>query len=521
MGKKHEEFLNNIFLACPNKVIVAKNLGKLLCDNFPEIKKDNARKIIEGAYKSGAIKCSSPMTFGKNQYAYFSNKRAITYNLLKGVIKEYKPALHRVITKLFVNKGIICENEIVKLSGCRLSNYGHSIAYIDLISDLNMLNLVKDIIYRNVHFFYLSKWEEEKIPSELEISYKKIIDEATIISLFVNWLRKTNLVDNFGIMFRGEGNNFRGIENNNTIWDIFAFSSSLGTYEKERQKPILLVADCCISSEYNTIDFDGFRERVNMVIFSTKEEKRKVIPIIFSNRINPLVISNAKKLNYLIFDLKSLFGNAAIEIVNKYNAIKLIHNSETVSGKNETEQIDTVLAMIDKSSYGDNYGNLKGDLFEYLLRPVFEKIYREIRIQHRPLINEDSVKYEIDYLIDADNEYIFIELKGYKSQNIIPLGKYDKSEDKFEPNTVKWFLNRSYSKFREKYNKIPNKKCKFSYITTSRFDEKAQKVLAEKNNSSEKPDKMDCYYDGTALIKLLEQLKMENEVRILKQYYME
>jgi len=281
MAKEHEVFLNTIFLKNTTKVIVAEKLGKLLCEKFPETTKANARKIIENAYNSGIMKCSKPMTFGNNQYAYFPRKRAITYNLLKSTIKEYKPALYRVITKLFINGGIISENEIIRLSGCNLSNPSHATTYENLLSDLRLLNIVNDINSHNVHLFYLSKWDKEKAHIQLDSYHVKIINEATMISLFVNWLRRVNFVDNSAITFRGEGNNFRGIEKNDTIWDIFAFSSSLGIFDYGKLKPAILVADCCVYTEYDTIDFDGFRERVNRMVFSTKKTKRRVIPIIF------------------------------------------------------------------------------------------------------------------------------------------------------------------------------------------------------------------------------------------------
>jgi len=516
MAKEHEVFLNTIFSKNTTKVIVAEKLGKLLCEKFPETTKANVRKIIENAYNSGIMKCSKPMTFGNNQYAYFSRKRAITYNLFKSTIKEYKPALYRVITKLFINGGIISENEIIRLSGCNISNTGHATTYENLLSDLRLLNIVNDINFHNVHLFYLSKWDKAKALIQLDSYYVKIMNEATMISLFVNWLRRVNLVDNSVITFRGEGNNFRGIEKNGTIWDIFAFSSSLGIFDYEKLKPAIIVADCCVYTEYDTIDFDGFRERVNRMVFSTKIIKRRVIPIIFSSKINPVVIVNAKKQNYLIVDLNSLFGKEAINIVTEYNNIKFNYDSTIVAQGNNSQQIESVLSRIEQSSGGDNYGNLKGDLFEYLMRPVFEKIYPTCRIKHRVLINDGDGKYEIDYLIDNDNEYIAVELKGYKFQYVIPLGKFETVEGRYESNTVKWFLNRTFPKFKEVFGKMPNKKVKFSYIISAQFDDKALKVLAQKNCSSEKPEKMNCYYDGITLGYLLKELALDNEMRILK-----
>jgi len=148
-----------------------------------------------------------------------------------------------------------------------------------------------------------------------------------------------------------------------------------------------------------------------------------------------------------------------------------------------------------------------------------KKIYPTCRIHHRVLINDEDGKYEIDYLIDNDKEYIVVELKGYKSQYVIPLGKYETVEGRYESNTVKWFLNRTFPKYKEAYGKTPNKKVKFSYITSAQFDDKALKVLAQKNCSSEKPEKMNCYYDGITLVNLLKELALDNEMRILKQYY--
>jgi len=331
-----------------------------------------------------------------------------------------------------------------------------------------------------------------------------------LLSCAITWLKRANIIDSQKVIFKGKTNNYDGIKMNNTYWDATSFTTTVGYKDYSQHEKTIVVIDFLYNREYQEFDLQGFLARINMTIHSVKSKKRKILPIIFAPSFNPSAISKIRSSSIMMFDFNSIFGANALDIVKRHVSMQ---NASSV----EPKEISDLLNQIEKSNMADNYSNIKGDLFEYLMRPVFEKIWNGANISH----SVTAKGFEYDYIIEAASEYIVIELKGYKQDSIIKLGKFDDKKQKPQRDTVKWFLSYTFPKIKKIYETNPtNRKVKLCYITTASFDEDAIKALEDKNKSKEKPNDIDCYYDGNKLRKLLKKHSADNELQILNRYYL-
>lgn len=77
MAKQHEEFLCKYFEKNPEAVVVGEEMVKMLQKEFEGVSDVNCRKVISNVVKKDLLRNSAPITFGRNQYAYFSAKRKL------------------------------------------------------------------------------------------------------------------------------------------------------------------------------------------------------------------------------------------------------------------------------------------------------------------------------------------------------------------------------------------------------------------------------------------------------------
>jgi len=502
MAQVHEKFINNYLYK--KSALLSTQLISAVKKEFPNCNETNIRKIISNAAKKGLINSSAPMTFGNNQYAYFSANKNLSYEILRHLIQEHKPTLFRVITALRLNKGILTLNELYKISGCKTSGKSNVLTVKDILDDLTLLDYANYDFDGNIKFTY-----SKNILSDKDTSYHlceiRVAEESTLLSCAITWLKKINIIDSQMVLFKGETNHYEGVKMNNTYWDATLFTTSTGYKDYSQNEKSIVVLDFLYNRPYEEFDVDGFLARINMSIHSVKNKKRKILPIIFAPSFSSPAIAKIKSSSILMFDFNSIFGKNALDIVKRH--VRMQKASEV-----NTEDISKLLEEINRSNMADNYSNIKGDLFEYLMRPVFEKIWQGANITHRKKIGD----FEYDYIIETLSEYIVIELKGYKQNSFIKLGKFDKEKQKPQRDTVKWFLSHTFPKVKKIYETNPtNRKVKLCYITTASFDENALKTLDDKNKSNEKPNDIDCYYDGNKLRDLLKKYSADNELQIL------
>lgn len=476
--------------------VLSSELISYILKEYNNISNDYARKIINNMVKKGVIKSSAPIKFANNNYAYASNDKQTNYNNLRSLIKTEKKQLFRAIC-LIKREKVITYNELVKASGCVIANLGNNLKIGTIINELDYFKIAKIQTYKEVTFIV---GQDSNI--NLEEKYIYLKKENRILWNLIGWLKDINLIDaNDTVTFKGEGNNYEGVENSQLLWDAFFFTKTVGL--SVTNKKTIGVIDISTKSIYDWIDVEGFKNRIDIFMNSTKnkENNRKILPIIFANNISNAAKKIIRENNYMYIDIKKILGNNYELIISNY--ISFIEQK-----KFDVNKFEEIHKQIGENG---NYGNIKGILFEYMMGEVFRKIYDEngVSFEHSLKIN----KREIDYRIETKDENIFIELKAYNKEKEIVLG------DIKQKYTVNWAYKGSYKYFVEKYGDVPDRTCRFCYITTSKFSKEALEKLQELNKGKCKPRKLDCFYDREKLIRLLKEYKCKKEIELINSFY--
>jgi len=356
--------------------------------------------------------------------------------------------------------------------------------------------------------------------------YSNMKIECTFLPIVLRWLQKSNLIDNEDVLYRNKNIPCNGIVINNLVWDACAFTGTVGFNEeivnKERDRKSFVPIEINITRGYNYNDLKGFYDRLQIFRNSVKNKKRKIIPIIFASNISDEIKREIKNLNILCFDVRVVFGQKILDILENLKIISLqnIYGKDYIEHNNITEKIEESLQTLTNTGQEDNLENLKGDLFEALMYKVFSKLFKGSTIRQNYILsyteNDKKYTYEYDYIIETEDEKIICELKGYKKDSIIRLGNYIKETGKPEQNTIKWFFSHTLNKAIDRLVDS-ERKIKACYITTANIENKAIDKI--KNNKKQKPDHIDIYYDRNKLIKLLRDNKLEEEIKLIERYY--
>lgn len=513
MAAYHEGYLQKFLRKNKKDAYLSTELIEVLKHEYPDLEAANARKIISSAKKNRLINCSNPITFLNNQYAYFSEFELLDYSIIKNSIKKYKKNLHRVIFALERNKGIITLLDAKKISGSTLQKNTHNSPFESILNDLKYLKLAEEREYGGVKYLIMLK----SINLSINEYRDMLKDKNLLLFLSLSSLIKSNLIDQEQLCYMGTANEYNGIERNGEIWDAFGFSNSVGIGNSNKEYSTLVLIDFLSEHQYEEYDFAGFKDRVDRVIFSTKGEKRKVLPIILYKSVSLAAYTKIHENNYLLFSIEALLSKNAVNIARTFNKnVDIIENKISEVNVNINSEVVSSLDEIEKGGNADNYANLKGQLFEYLMFPVIHKIYsNNAVIQHSYLGSLNGKKFECDYMVETEDECIIIELKGYKRNNEIQKGSYDNHKKKYEKNTIMWFINQTFNLCKES-NK-GRRKFKFCYITTAKFSEEARKELNSRKKN--KPNDLESSYNGEELLSLLKKYELCNEINLINNYY--
>ena len=484
------------YLEKKKSFVLSSELINYILKEYNDINNNYARKIISNMVKKGLIKSSAPIKFANNNYAYASNDKQVNYNNLSNLIRTEKKQLFRAIC-LIKREKVITYNELARVSGCVIANLGNNFVIDTIIKELNYFKIAKIQIYNGVTFII---GQDNNI--NLEQKYVQLKIENRVLWNLISWLKDINIIDSNDIVtFKGEGNRYEGVENGKLIWDAFFFTKTVGI--NGTTKKTIGVIDISTKSVYDWLDVEGFKNRIDIFINSTKNKRtnRKILPIIFASNISNSAKKTIRENNYMCIDIKKILGN-------NYEAIMSNYISFIEDGKFDVNKFEEIHKQIGENG---NYGNIKGLLFEYMMGEVFRKIYNEngTTFEHSIKIN----KREIDYRIETKDENIFIELKAYSKEKEIELGN---TSQKY---TVNWTYKGSYKYFTEKYGSVPDRTCRFCYITTSKFSNDALEKLKDLNKGKCKSKKLDCFYDRDRLINLLKTYKCKKEIELINNFY--
>lgn len=517
MSSKHNEYLIGYLEKHEETAFLGSDLLKVLLSQFSELNDSSGRKVISQCKKRGLIKSSEPVKFSNNQYAYSSIRSTQGYSLYKKVIKLYKPQLFRIVYALNRNNHILSLNDFYRISGVTTNPDEHTVSSEQLLEDLERLNIARKSETDGIEYLYFIN--NNPPSNSIKTLKEELKDKNFLLSCCTQWLEKSNIISRYSTCYLGESNQYSGINRNNMFWDSFGYTNTVGLGSSQRDNQTIVIIDFSPKHQYQEYDFKGFKDRVDHLVFSVKHEKRKVMPIVIADSFSPTAITRIRDNNYMLFSVDSVLGKKALQVSQKYReTVNTIE--QRIAQKEYSSIIDDVSNLYTYLSDGVNevnFGNLKGILFEYLMYPVLTHIFckKGDRITHHYEKSLNNFKFEFDYFIETETEDIFIELKGYKKNSVIQLGKKDSETHIPEKNSILWFL-KQYDLAKEYIGKRPNRKAKFCYITTCSIHEDGKKTLEKRNK--ECPDSLASYYEYDSLMQLLEK-HGKKEKQIVTQFY--
>ncbi|WP_407270378.1 hypothetical protein [Radiobacillus sp. PE A8.2] len=522
---KYELYIKELF-SNPTSVMLGQELTNNLMRKFIGLKADYARKIIQRAVSNRIINSSSPITFGKKQYAYYNRSYKLDYNSVLKLCKNSRPPIYRLLSIIKSNKGIISYYEALKITGSPLKKSSSKISQLgDIINTLSALDII-EITKDSRNIIYIIDSKKVANPQVLiDSHFDNMTIDAAFLPDLLRWLQNHNLIDNKNIVFRNKNKPTLGATHNNFVWDAFAYTNTTGLSpilhknSTSEEKKTLVVIDVVISRKYTIHDLEGFIGRIQVVRNSVKTGVRKILPIVIYKNTSFNVTNKIKAYGLLNFNLGTVYGEKIYEIIENFQLVK---SHEFLGTKDYVKKMNFLLSSIRDSGQENNLQNIKGDLFESLMYPVVSGIYPASSIVQsmdlRKIKDVDEKEYyEYDYVVYShnQNEIVIFEMKGLKSSTVIPYGDYNTKY------TVKWFTGRTLP-FAKKVLKctsdMPVKGC---YITTAKFDEESLKNLKELNKGKLKPNQLDFYYDGEMLLSLLEKKGLANVKKIVQKYYIE
>lgn len=517
MSSKHNEYLISYLEKQKESAFLGSDLLKVLLSQFPELNDSSGRKVISQCKKRSLIKSSEPVKFSNNQYAYSSIQSIKGYDLYKNVIKQHKPQLFRIVYALNRNNHILSLNDFYRISGVTTNPEEHTVSSSQLIEDLESLEIARKSETDGIEYLYFIN--NNPPPDSIEMLKKELKDKNFLLSCCTQWLEKSNIISRYSSCYLGEENQYSGINRNSMFWDSFGYTNTVGLGSTQRDNQTIVIIDFSPKHQYQEYDFKGFKDRVDHLVFSVKHEKRKVMPIVIADSFSPTAITRIRENNYILFSVGSVLGKKALQVSQKYR--ETVNTIEQhIAQKEYSSIIDDVSVLYTYLTDGVNevnFGNLKGILFEYLMYPVLSHVFcgKGDRITHHYEKSFNNHKFEFDYYIETESEDIFIELKGYKKNSVIQLGKKDHETHTPEKNSIRWFL-KQYNLAKQYLGKRNDRKTKFCYIATCNIHEDGKKVLA--TMCKEHPDSLAPYYEYDSLMELLEK-HGKKEKQIVTQFY--
>lgn len=509
-------------------------VGSVLCKNLSQhfgLTEENARKVLNRAATSRVVKSSSPITFGKGQFAYSLSGNMKLSDVLS-ISKKNRPPLYRLLWQMWLNEGIISYFEGIKATSSLVERSSTKVSSFDeLLSicvDLDLAYKFKDV--NNVDYLILKvngqKLEDEAQYAKVSQHYQKMVIDCTLLPDIVVWLQKVNIMAT-GPIYRNKVTPGIGCVHNKLVWDAYGYTKATGfnprvnSVEGDVEKGTLVVLDVVLSTEYTEAFLDAFYERIQININSTKGPRRKVLPIVIFNSVSILVKNKMKKMGFLAFDLAAIFGSKITDVVSKTKMLpQLLTSPDRLAG-----EVSDILTGIDNAGQLDALSALRGTLFEFLMYPIIRNRFGDASIDRGRTLSlmrvEDEKEckeyYEYDYIIhnNTPKEIVIVEVKGYHNEYRINLGPYDKK------NTLKWFFNKTLPFAREFYKKQGiDYPVKGVYITSAYFDENCNESIERiKSVPKSRPSGLDNVYNRDQLLELLEQFDMQNEIKTIKRFY--
>lgn len=502
--------------------LLSKDIKERLQKAF-DVSSQNARKIIERAVESGVVRSSSPVSFGKGQYAYYLSLKLEIKDVIR-ISKTTRPPIHRLLSVMEMGSGVISYYEALKITAAPLGKGSTKVDSLPkIVNDLEQLGLIAEVETEGVKFLVHKPLQElDNLDKLLRIHRAKMVVDCAILPDIIGWLKSHNLIDNDQVIYRKKSLPSLGAKHNNFIWDAFAYTKVVGIGQiKGKNAPVenkktLVVLDVVLSRDYTEHDLKGFLSRTQIVANSTRTGLRKILPIVFFRSTSPTIKSSLRGLNILNFEASTIYGEKIFQILEGLLQIK----TEELFNESSLHRVEETIKLIQEAGQESNLSNLKGDLFESLLFRVIKSAYPDALISWKKLVKlPGSKEYELDYVVRTERELIIVELKGFRHNAHIELG--DRNPTEKDKNTVRWFFCKVFPAAKEFFKfepgSLPIKAC---YITSARFTNEAMDFLTKLNQGKLKPKKLELFYDGDRLLNLIKEHELLEVGQVIEKYFM-
>lgn len=522
MGK-YDSFIKQLVEG--NWAILGSNVSSALIDKYG-VNPENARKIIQRTTEKGIMISSTPLTFGKGQFLYTKPGNYFGLEMVKEASSVDRKPLYRLL-EVLGRIGMISFYEGLKITASPEEIGSTKISLLtDMISDLEKLGIVstKTDVWDNNFLFSREAFppmldRETEIEKSMEKHLHEMKLDAVLLPDIMRWLRKINLIDS-GATYRNVVSPANGVKVNEIFWDAYAYTKTTGinpsraSESNDPEKQTLVVLDVIISRKYLQADLDGFLARIQINLNSVKEGERKVLPVIVFNEIEEITLNRARKLGFVSFDAKTIFGTNISTVIQNFKVI--------FEGKEpQLAEIEPALEAIAQSGHIDELRSLRGALFEALMHPVIKRFYPNAQVlQSRKLksVKKNKIReFDLIFISSHPKEILLVELKGYTGKSFIPLGSADIKD------TLRYFFRGSVPVAQDLYssnNTLNDYQIKTLYVTTGEFHSDTKNFIAKVNKSAFKPSQFDICIDGNALEKLLADSGFEHERQVIKKHFL-
>lgn len=502
MSNKYSEYKRFLNRRLRGKALISSELVAILSKRY-NVKESNARQIIYSLKGEGFLYCIENLNFNANQKAYslIDDK-----SLYRTCLNKHKKYLDIILNKMEL-EGYISKFEVGKISGCLFDNSERHLTLGKVLREIRIFIQFESKTYNDAEFYVDTNkiaifHENIKARDTAEQINSKFLGEC------IKFLKNNNFIENSFTLRRYNRYPLKEITFNKICFDAQAFTKSVGLTEgfTDRTKTIALF-DIELVYGYGIDRFNSFKNRVEIIRNSVISKKRKVLPIVIYNQnlMSKEALREIKKLNYIAFEIKSLFGDNVVNIIE-------LMKSLFYENLNDTNKIEEALNYINISGQNGNLGNIKGSFFEMVCYNIFQKLFEDDGLEDisfNEKIRHNGKDAEIDIILKVRGETILIECKAYNTQ--ITLG-----DERNADGTFRRHVEKNVLLFSQKYRITDYKIC---YVSRNGFYQNVHNVLPD--YASKKSNYLELTYDSDSLISLAntKRQKLEAEISIIEEYF--